>query len=196
MPELIEGATRCGENVIARDALARLIERTDASGTPTALGVAARSRALVNDGETANDDFMEAIAHLRESPVAVFLARAHLVYGEWLRRDNRRAEARTQLRTAFDMFVEMGIDGFASRTNRELAAAGVTVHQRAKGAAITLTTQERHITRLVREGHTNSEIGAQLFISPRTVEWHLSHIFAKLDVRSRREIRSLAIDLS
>jgi DNA-binding CsgD family transcriptional regulator len=196
LPELIEGATRCGENMIARDALARLIERTDASGTPTALGVAARSRALVNDGESANDDFMDAIVHLRESPVAVFLARAHLVYGEWLRRNNRRAEARTQLQTAFDMFVEMGIDGFASRTNRELAAAGVTVHQRAKGAAITLTTQERHITRLVREGHTNSEIGAQLFISPRTVEWHLSHIFAKLDVRSRREIRSLAIDLS
>ncbi|UNB53849.1 LuxR family transcriptional regulator [Mycolicibacterium sp. YH-1] len=196
LPELIEGATRCGENVIAKDALARLVERTDASGTPTALGVAARSRALVNDGASANDDFLEAIVHLQKSPVAVFLARAHLVYGEWLRRGNRRAEARTQLRTAYDLFEEMGIDGFASRTSRELAAAGVTVNQPVKGSAITLTTQERHITRLVREGHTNSEIAAQLFISPRTVEWHLSHIFAKLDVRSRREIRSVAIDLS
>jgi DNA-binding CsgD family transcriptional regulator len=117
------------------------------------------------------------------------------VYGEWLRRGNRRAEARAQLRTAYDLFVEMGIDGFASRTSRELAAAGVTVNQPVKGAAITLTTQERHITRLVCEGHTNSEIAAQLFISPRTVEWHLSHIFAKVGVRSRREIRSLAIDL-
>jgi hypothetical protein len=166
LPELIEGATRCGEKVIAADAFARLAERARTSGTPTALGVAARSKALVNDGDSANDDYLEAIAHFEHSPVAVFLARAHLVYGEWLRRANRRAEARTQLRTAYDMFLKMGIDGFATRTRRELAATGETVRKHVKGTPITLTSQERHITRLVREGHTNSEIGAQLFISP------------------------------
>ncbi|HXO86880.1 MAG TPA: helix-turn-helix transcriptional regulator [Gemmatimonadales bacterium] len=157
--------------------------------------MAARSKALVNDGDSADDDYLEAIAHLEKSPVAVFLARAHLVYGEWQRRANRRAYARAQLRIAYDMFVQMGIDGFATRTRRELAAMGETVHKRVKGTLVTLTTQERHIARLVREGHTNSEIGAQLFISSRTVEWHLSRIFAKLDVKSRRELRSLAIEL-
>jgi len=196
LPELIEGATRCGENAFARDALARLTERAKASGTPTALGVAARSKALVGDGDSANDDYLEAIEHLENSPVAVFLARAHLVYGEWLRRANRRAEARTQLRTAYDMFLTMGIDGFATRTSRELAATGEIVPKHVTGTAIMLTAQERHITRLVREGHSNLEIGAQLFISPRTVEWHLSRIFAKLDVKTRRGLRALAIDLT
>ena len=196
LPELIEGATRCGEKVIARDALAQLTERANASGTSTALGVAARAKALVQDGDSANEDYLEAIAHLENSPVAVFLARAHLVYGEWLRRVNRRAEARVQLRTAHEMFVSMGVDGFAIRASRELGATGETVYKQTKETSIVLTTQERHITRLVREGFTNSEIGAQLFISPRTVEWHLGRIFAKLDVKSRRELRSLAIELT
>jgi DNA-binding CsgD family transcriptional regulator len=196
LPELIEGATRSGQKAIAAEALARLLERTNASRTSTALGVAARSKALVNDDDSADEDYREAIAHLENSPVAVFLARAHLVYGEWLRRASRRAEARLQLRTAYEMFVRMGIDGFATRTHRELVATGETVHRPLKGTFIALTTQERHIARLVREGQTNSEVGAQLFISPRTVEWHLGRIFAKLDVKSRRELRSLAIELT
>ena len=196
LPELIEGATRCGQKLVAADALTQLLDRTHASRTPTALGIAARSRALLKEGAGADNDYLEAIDHLEKSPVVVFLARAHLVYGEWLRRANNRAEARNQLRTAHNMFVSMGIDGFAARARRELSAAGETVHEHVSGTLILLTAQERHITRLVREGSTNSEIGAQLFISPRTVEWHLGHIFAKLGVKSRRELRSSAFELT
>lgn len=192
LPELIEAATRCGEISTAASALSRLTERTSVSGTSTALGVAARSRALLSDGSAADDEYREAIHHLESSPVAVFLARAHLVYGEWLRRGSRRAEARTHLRTASDMFLRMGIDGFARRTRRELEAAGATVGPTSHGTSMdTLTLQEKHIARLARTGYTNSEIGAQLFISPRTVEWHLGRIFTKLGVTSRRELRTV-----
>ena len=121
--------------------------------------------------------------------------RSHLIYGEWLRRNNRRADARTELRIAYDMFVQIGADGFAERARRELRATGESVLRQPKGAAAGLTTQESYITRLAREGYTNSEIAAQLFISPRTVEWHLGKIFAKLGVTSRRELRKLALEL-
>lgn len=194
MAEAVEAATRCGESEIAADTLPRLTDRASASGTDAALGIAARSRALLG-GVGAESEYQSAIAHLRRSPVVVYLARTHLVYGEWLRRVNRRADARTELRRAYDMFTQMGADGFASRARRELQATGEAVHQRGSGVTRSLTTQEVQITRLAREGWTNSEIGAQLFISPRTVEWHLGRIFAKLGVVSRRELRSLAIDL-
>lgn len=199
--ETIEAAARCGESAAATDALTRLCERADASGTDTALGVAARSRALTGDAadpEALDAEFRTALTHLERSPAVVYRARTHLVYGEWLRRVNRRAEARFQLRTAYDAFSDMGAEGFAARARRELQATGEPVHKRTNhhgGTALTLTTQERHITRLVREGYTNSEIGAQLFISPRTVEWHLGRIFAKVGVTSRRELRTAAVDL-
>lgn len=199
--ESIEAASRCGETAAAAEALARLSERADASGTDTALGIAARSRALVGDASdpAATDaEYRAALTHLERSPALVYRARTHLVYGEWLRRANRRAEARVQLRTAYDLLSDMGAEGFAARCRRELQATGDPVQRRTDhqgGPAIALTTQERHITRLVREGYTNSEIGAQLFISPRTVEWHLGRIFAKVGVTSRRELRTAAAEL-
>ena len=194
--ELVEAAARCGESGIAADALRRLVERTEVSGTETALGVAARSRALLADGPAAADaDYQSAIARLQNSPAVVYLARTHLVYGEWLRREKRRADARSQLRIAHDMFTQMGADGFAHRARRELGATGETVHTRPTTITVDLTTQESHIARLAREGYTNPEIAGQLFISPRTVEWHLGKIFAKLGVTSRRELRNVSLDL-
>jgi len=191
--ELVEAATRCGEPAIAEDALRRLVERTDTCGTDTAAGVAARSVALVSEGAEAEDAYRLAITHLERSPAVVYLPRTHLLYGEWLRRMKRRADARTQLRIANDMFAEMGADGFANRARRELRAAGETVHTRSAAADVDLTTQESHIARLARDGYTNSEIASQLFISPRTVEWHLGKVFTKLGVTSRRELRNAAL---
>lgn len=193
--EAVEAASRCGESTVAADAVRQLLERADASGTQTALGIAARSKALVSSPSVAEDEYRRAIAHLERSPVVVHWGRSHLIYGEWLRRNNRRADARTELRTAYDMFVQIGADGFAERARRELRATGESVLRQPKGAAAGLTTQESYITRLAREGYTNSEIAAQLFISPRTVEWHLGKIFAKLGVTSRRELRKLALEL-
>jgi DNA-binding CsgD family transcriptional regulator len=195
LTELVEAAARSGEPVIAHDALDRLLERTEASGTDTALGLAARSRALTAHDPSADDDYQSAIAHLQTSPAVVYVARTHLVYGEWLRRRKRRADTRIQLRIAHDMFAQMGAEGFAHRARRELSATGETVHTRSTSAAPELTTQESHIARLAREGYTNPEIAGQLFISPRTVEWHLSKIFTKLGVTSRRELRNAPFDL-
>ena len=189
LPELIEGASRCGQHAIAADAFGRLLERAEATQTPTALGMAALGKALLNDGDTANDDYLDPIVLLEHSPLVVCLARARLVYGEWLRRVNRRAEARIQLRIAHDMFLKMELRGFAARAGRELEATGEIVRNHAASTPMKLTNQERHITRLVCEGHTNSEIGAQLFISPRTVEWHLGRIIAKVGVKTRRELQ-------
>ncbi|WP_163751740.1 ATP-binding protein [Mycolicibacterium helvum] len=190
--ELIEAATRCGEHVVAGDALRLLVARAEASGTATALGMAARSTALTNEGSVADAAYRDAIEHLERSPVTLYLARTHLVYGEWLRREKRKADARQELQTAHDMFDKIGADTFAARARRELNAAGFTVYTRAAGAAVALTTQESSIARLAREGFTNPEIGAQLFLSPRTVEWHLARVFAKLSVTSRRELRNVA----
>ncbi|WP_310774040.1 AAA family ATPase [Mycobacterium sp. Z3061] len=195
LTEAVEAAAYCGETSLAAELCAQIWERAQASRTETALGIAARSRALAGNSSESDTDFQRAVEHLERSPVAVYRARTHLVYGEWLRRVNRRGDARTQLRTAYDMFARMGAEGFAARARRELQASGEAVHQTVKGTAIALTTQEREITRLARQGCTNSEIGAQLYISPRTVEWHLGRIFAKLGVSSRRELRSLSAEL-
>jgi DNA-binding CsgD family transcriptional regulator/tetratricopeptide (TPR) repeat protein len=190
--EMVEAATRCGEKQVAATSLRLLVERTTASGTETALGLEARSAALVDESPAADAEYQQAIAHLERSPVVVFRPRAHLVYGEWLRRTNRPADARTHLRVAHEMFTRMGADGFAERTRRELEATGEVVRPHQKGPGAGLTTQEAQITRLAGEGYTNSEIGGQLFLSSRTVEWHLSKIFAKLGIRSRRELRSVS----
>lgn len=188
--EMVEAAIRSGHRSAAQAALDELTERAAASGSDSALGLAARSRALIDDRPTAEAEYEVAIANLQRSPVVVYCARTHLVYGEWLRRQNRRTDARQQLRIAHEMFTKMGADGFAERTRRELAAAGEPMqHERGGKSTVTLTTQESYIARLAGDGYSNSEIASHLFISPRTVEWHLSKIFAKLGVSSRRELR-------
>jgi DNA-binding CsgD family transcriptional regulator len=186
--ELIEAATRSGMPARAGDALQRLSETTRASGSDWALGIEARSRALLSDGETAERLYREAIDRLGRTRVRVALARAHLLYGEWLRREHRRVDARTQLRTAHGMFDAMGAEAFAERARRELAATGERVRKRTVETRDELTPQEAQIARLAREGQTSAEIGAQLFLSPRTVDWHLRKVFAKLGINSRRQL--------
>jgi DNA-binding CsgD family transcriptional regulator/tetratricopeptide (TPR) repeat protein len=195
LAETVEAAARCGDLAAATDALTTLVQRAEASGTDTALGIAARSMALTTDGPVAEAEYRRAITYLEKSPTVVYLARTHLVYGEWLRRQGRRVDARLQLRAAYEMFTSMGADGFAQRASRELEATGETVRKRT-GVAAELTTQESAITKLASDGHTNSEIAAQLFISPRTVEWHMSKIFAKLGVASRKELRNADLRVS
>jgi DNA-binding CsgD family transcriptional regulator len=187
--ETVEAATRCGDRPAAVEALGRLVERAEASGTDTALGLAARSRGLISDGAVAEAEYLSAIEHLERSPALVYLARTHLVYGEWLRRQSRRVDARAALRIALGMFVDMGAEGFAERTRRELEATAEIVRKRTGDAAVELTLHETHIARLARDGLTNPEIAARLFISVRTVEWHMSKIFTKLGVASRKELR-------
>ncbi|WP_457057521.1 AAA family ATPase [Kribbella sp. CWNU-51] len=187
--ELIEAAARSGNLEIGSGALRRLEERTCAVGTDWALGMEARSRALLSDGHAAEALYREAIERLRRSRIAVHLARAHLLYGEWLRRENRRVDARRQLHRANDMFSRAGADGFAERARLELLATGESVRKRMAETSEELTAQEAQIARLARDDLTNPEIGAQLFISPRTVEWHLGHVFAKLGITSRRQLR-------
>jgi DNA-binding CsgD family transcriptional regulator len=189
MPELIEAAACSGEADIAAGVLQRLAEFTQAGGTDWGLGVEARCRALLSAGETAEILYREAIDRLGRTRLRPELARAHLLYGEWLRRENRRADAREQLRTAHDMLAAMGADAFAGRARRELLAAGETVRQPTAEPVSTLTAQEAHIARLAADGQSNAEIGAQLFLSARTVEWHLRKIFTKLGIGSRRELR-------
>ena len=149
----------------------------------------ARSRALVSEGRAAEDLYREAIDRLGRTRLRPELARAHLLYGEWLRREHRRVDARVQLRAAHDILDPIGMDAFAERARRELAATGETARRRTPDTLTTLTAQEAHIARLAVDGQTNPEIGALLFISARTVEWHLRKIFAKLGVGSRRELR-------
>jgi len=189
LAELAEAAIRCGEIARAADAVERLARTTRPSGTPWGLGIEARSRALVSKGEAAERLYREAIDQLGQCRGAVALARAHLVYGEWLRRENRRADARTQLRTAHDMFARMGAEAFAERARGELSATGETIRKRAADIPDQLTAQERQIARRARDGQSNPEIGAELFLSPRTVEWHLSKVFTKLGISSRRQLR-------
>ena len=186
--ELIEAAVRTGSRDLAADAVRRLAETTTASGTDWALGVEARSRALVSEGGPAERLHRAAIERLGRTRMRADLARAHLLYGEWLRRENRRVDAREQLRVAHDMLAGMGFDGFAERARRELLATGETVRKRSTVTAGELTAQEAQIARLAREGRTNPEISTQLFISPRTVEWHMRKVFAKLGISSRREL--------
>ena len=189
MAELIEAAARTGQPERAADAMRHLSEATTTAGSDWALGIQVRSRALLSDGESAECWYREAIDRLGRTRVRVELARAHLVYGEWLRRQNRRVDARDQLRTAHEMLTAMRIDGFAERARRELLATGETARKRTAETASQLTVQEAQIARLAGEGNTNPEIGVQLFLSPRTVEYHLHKIFRKLGVSSRRELR-------
>ena len=189
LPELIEAATRTGNAHIASDALARLAETTQAGETDFGLGMEARSRALVSEGEIAEHCYREAIDRLGRTQLRPELARAHLLYGEWLRGENRRRDARAELRTAHGLFTTMGIEAFAERARRELLATGDTVRKRTVQTASELTAQEAHIARLAVDGRTNAEIGAQLYLSTRTVEWHLGKVYTKLGVGSRRELR-------
>jgi DNA-binding CsgD family transcriptional regulator len=186
--ELIEAGVRSGATDASSAALDRLSERTQASGTDWALGIEAGARALLSDGDGADALHREAIERLARSRGVTHLARARLHYGEWLRREHRRVDAREQLRAAHEMFNAMGAEAFAERARGELLATGETVRKRTVETRDELTAQEAQIARLARNGRTNPEIGAQLFISPRTVEWHLRHVFTKLGIRSRREL--------
>ena len=189
LTELIEAAVRSSQPARASDALQRLSESTRASGTDWALGTEARSRALLSEGETAENCYREAIERLGRTRMRPALARAHLLYGEWLRRENRRLDARTELRTAHGLFTAMGIEAFAERARRELLATGDRLRKRTVETVSELTAQEAHIARLAVDGRTNVEIGAQLFLSTRTVEWHLGKVYGKLGVGSRRDLR-------
>jgi len=186
--ELVEAGARSGAHEEAAAALAQLEERTSAVRTDWALGVQAWSRALLSDGEAAESLHVEAIERLGRTRIAVHLARAHLVYGEWLRRENRRVDAREHLRTAHEMFTGAGAEAFAERARRELQATGETARSRTNETRAVLTPQESQIARLARDGLSNPEIGAQLFISPRTVQYHLRKVFQKLEITSRNQL--------
>jgi len=186
--ELIEAAMRAGNPQVASTALERLSERTRASGSDWALGMEARSRGLFTEGASAEPHFKEAIVRLAQGRLAPHLARAQLVYGEWLRRENRRIDAREQLRAAHDTLGRIGAMAFAERARRELRATGETARRRADDTLGLLTPQEAQISRLARDGLSNPEIAAQLFISPRTVQYHLHKVFLKLDITSRNQL--------
>jgi DNA-binding CsgD family transcriptional regulator len=189
LPELVEAAARVGDTELARDALTRLEETTQPSGVDVARGIEARSRALLTNGDNAGLLYREAIERLGRTQVRPELGRAHLLYGEWLRRQGRRVDAREQLHTAYDLFAAIGMEAFAERARRELLATGEQVRKRSPETREELTAQETRIARLARDGLSNPEIGAQLFISARTVEWHLRKVFTKLDISSRRQLR-------
>ena len=201
LAELIEAAARTGAGAgtgipeRARDALRRLCEVTSAAGTDWALGVQARSRALLSGDEHAEPLYLEAVKRLGRTRVRAELARAHLLYGEWLRRQRRRNDARGQLRTAYEMLDAMEMAGFAERARRELLAVGETVRKRTIETVDELTAQEAQIAQLARAGRSNPEISTQLFISPRTVEWHLRKVFTKLGISSRKELRAALPEL-
>jgi ATP/maltotriose-dependent transcriptional regulator MalT len=186
--ELIEAATRIGRTEIAEEAFETLARKTQASDTNWGRGVEARSRALLSSGAMAEQAYREAIDRLGRTPLRPELARSHLVYGEWLRRESRRVDARAQLEVAHAMFSEMTASGFLERTRRELLATGATVRKRKMETRDELTAQETQIARLAANGLSNQEIGAQLFISSRTVEWHLRKVYGKLGVNARREL--------
>jgi len=188
LAELIEAGNRCGETQRAAAALERLTEHTAIAGSDWALGIEARSRALLSEGDAAERSYREAIEHLDRTRLRPELARAHLVYGEWLRRERRRVDARAELHAAHKLFTSMGMESFAERARIELLATGEKVRKRSVATRAELTAQEREIARLAREGLSNAEIGARLFISPRTVEWHLRKAYAKLGVSSRQEL--------
>jgi DNA-binding CsgD family transcriptional regulator/tetratricopeptide (TPR) repeat protein len=188
LPELVEAASRAGEIELARGALERLAETTQPCGTEFGLGLEARCRALLSNGPAADGLYREAIERLSRTRLRPELARAHLLYGEWLRRENRRVDARAELRAAHEMLASIGMEAFADRARQELVATGEKVRKRTSDTRDDLTAQERQIARLARDGLSNPEIGARLFLSPRTVEWHLRNVFIKLDIRSRTEL--------
>jgi DNA-binding CsgD family transcriptional regulator len=190
MPELVEAAARVGNAELAQQALTHLAEMTQPTGNDLALGIEARCRALLTEDLTAEDRYREAIERLGRTRVRTESARSHLVYGEWLRSEGRGVDAREQLRIAHTMFDEIGMEAFAERTRRELRATGETVRRRRDETRADLTPQEQQIARLARDGLTNPEIGARLFLSARTVEWHLRKVFAKLDITSRQALKT------
>jgi DNA-binding CsgD family transcriptional regulator len=186
LPELVEAAVRTGKRDLAVEALRRLTAMTVIDRADWGKGLEARSRALVSEGHDAEQCYLEAVTRLGRTPLRPDLARAHLLYGEWLRREHRRVDAGHQLRTAYDLFTAIGADAFAERARRELLATGEKVRRREVDTHIELTPQEEHIARLARDGRTNPEIGTALFISARTVEWHLRKVFTKLGITSRK----------
>jgi DNA-binding CsgD family transcriptional regulator len=189
-PELVEAASRAGDSALAGVAWEWLSERASVAPTDWAVGMEARGRALLSEGDAAEDGYRESIEYLDRAGFGAHVARAHLLYGEWLRRQNRRTDARNQLRTAHEMLTTMGADGFAERARHELAALGEKARKRSVETASTLTPQETLVARLARDGHTNQEIAGQLFLSSRTVQYHLRKVFTKLGITSRRELRS------
>jgi DNA-binding CsgD family transcriptional regulator len=188
LPELIEAAVRTGRADLAREALDRLSVMTAIEGSDWAKGLEARSRALLSEGQEAEHRYAEAVERLGRAQLRPELARAHLLYGEWLRRENRRLDARHQLHAAYHLLAAIGADAFAERARRELLATGEKVRKREVDTYSQLTPQEEHIVRLAGDGRTNPEIAAELFISTRTVEWHLRKVFAKLGITSRRDL--------
>ena len=189
LAELVEAAARSGDSETAAEALRRLAEVTTASGTDWALGIEARARALLSDGDNAEHLYLESIDRLGRTRIRVELARAHLLYGEWLRRQRRRIDARAQLRIAHDMLASMGMEAFAQRARRELQASGETTRKRDVATGNDeLTAQEAVIARMARDGLSNPEIAARMFISARTVQYHLRKVFAKLGIESRTQI--------
>jgi DNA-binding CsgD family transcriptional regulator len=186
--EVIEAAARCGRYELATSLLDRLADMARASGTDWVLGIESRSRALLSEGHSAEALYREAIERLAHTLLRLELARAHLLYGEWLRRERRRTDARGQLRTALEMFTSMGIEAFAARAQRELMATGERVRERSVETRDVLTAQEAQIARLAREGLSNAEIGARLFISQHTVAYHLRKVFSKLGISSRNQL--------
>jgi DNA-binding CsgD family transcriptional regulator len=197
LAELIVAAVRAGKPELAADALEQLAARARDCGSDWALGIEARSRALLREGDAAEKLYLEAIERLSQTRVRAELARAHLLYGEWLRRERRRVEARSELRTAHEMLTAMGVEAFADRAEHELLATGEHVRKRNVESREELTPQEAQIGRLAGDGLSNPEIAARLFISPRTVEYHLHKMFNKLGIRSRHELnRALAPDPS
>jgi DNA-binding CsgD family transcriptional regulator len=194
LPELIEASVRSGKTQIGSGALERLGEATTAAGTDWAFAIEARSRALLTVGDGAEAFYQEAVDGFGRTRLSTELARARLLYGEWLRREGRRVDAREQLRTAHDMLDAIGMEAFAERARRELLATGEKVRKRRDETRDQLTPQEEQIARLAREGMSNPEIGAQLFISARTVEWHLRKVFTKLGIGSRKQLRVALLD--
>jgi ATP/maltotriose-dependent transcriptional regulator MalT len=188
VPELAEAASRTGDTALVEAALDWLSERTRVMSSEWALGIEARVRALLSEGDGAERHYRESIARLGRTRVRAQLARAHLLYGEWLRRERRRIDARGQLRTAHEMLATMGVEAFAERARRELLATGETARKRTVEIHGELTAQEAQIARLARDGLSNPEIGTRLFISPRTVKYHLRKVFTKLDITSRIEL--------
>jgi DNA-binding CsgD family transcriptional regulator len=186
--ELIEAASRTGVPEQAAGALERLSESTRAGGSDWGLGIEACARAMLSDGQTAERWYRDALERLARTRVRWALARAHLLYGEWLRRERRRTDAREQLRPAYEMFVTMGAEGFAERARRELLATGETARKRAAETSTQLTAQEAQVARLARDGLSNPEIGVRLFISRHTVQYHLRKVFTKLGITSRMQL--------